>query len=269
MIRILARVFGNAAVLLFLLWSIVASPQHARYAETHGLHTHPPPSSNETRVYIAYGEQNSDCFSEKAYVDPPSSRVYQFYHGETYRMSEPMLGATGRGGCVWPFVGNRLVATGATQNVVFATCGRGGASLAELLPSSEPFACLMDAIRRMTQVYGKVDAILFHQGESDRRSTGHELQEYELDFRFLLRAINTSIPFYLSRASVCERQSNPALIRLQSELIHSQERVRPGPNTDLLNAPNQRTGCSFTSEGLVAFGSAWVESLLARSMQRR
>jgi hypothetical protein len=49
-----------------------------------------------------------------------------------------------------------------------------------------PFAALVSNVTSMIQTLGKVDAILFHQGESDNRQTVESAEEYKRSLRDML-----------------------------------------------------------------------------------
>ena len=86
--------------------------------------------TNHTGIYLTYGQSNSVNHGQIGY--DVMGKVYQSFQGKTYRYKDPSLGGTGQGGSVWGMVGDKLIANGFYDQVVFANCGWGDAKIEEL-----------------------------------------------------------------------------------------------------------------------------------------
>jgi len=236
------------------------------------------------RLYVAYGQSNSDCCGDlpadgRTAHDP---RVVQHFAGDTYRMTQPMFGATCRGGCVWPRLGQRMVASAnATEEehhpietVVFATCGVGGASLAQLSEGTEAFAFLMATLQNMRRVYGRaVDGVLYHQGESDNlHRVADASQRHAAQAAYAARlarladavhAVGGGTPLYVSRASRCASSPpDPHVRETQHAVAATHPHARPGPDTDdLVGTARSADDCHFSEAGIDEVARRWHAAL--------
>ena len=116
----------------------------------------------------------------------------------------------------------------------------------------------------LKNVFGRIDAVLFHQGESNHNNNQGSLN-YRNDFIYFLSNLRkyTDASIYLSRASICDSSSDKELIKIQNDIIENFDNVLSGPNTDLINNPKFRLPdkCHFSDAGLDYFADLWVEAL--------
>ena len=115
--------------------------------------------------------------------------------------------------------------------------------------------------------FGKVDGILFHQGESDSAIGNYD---YYNDFKiFHEKMVSDGVDtkFYLSQASFCNSQVDSTLLNIQNQIIIDYENVLRGPNTDLLLEPKYRLAdnCHFSMLGLEEFSDKWLTSISNKS----
>lgn len=149
---------------------------------------------------------------------------------------------------------------------MFATYGRGGYPIEWLTNGTAAYFRFLKNLKNMIQLFGKVDGILFHQGESNNNLNDvASAEKYKSEFRMLLfnlldEGIDT--PVYISRVSVCNSPSDTELLRVQSELAEEFSNARYGPNTDLL-ASVYRTSdkCHFSRLGKMKVAEMWYEYL--------
>lgn len=217
-----------------------------------------PDVGKKTKIYLTYGQSNAANGGE------PHSRfrnenVHQFLLGETYVYEDPSLGANGLGVSVWGVLGDLLVKKGDIDSVIFANAAYGGTPISHLKEGIH-FEFLMTQYSYLMTKYGRVDAILFHQGESDNKPGGPE--NYYRHFSKFLENLNSRgvrAPIYISRASVCGIDSaNTALTEVQTKLALDYAQIMEGPNTDLLSEPEFRfDGCHFSESGLYEHAAAW------------
>jgi|TARA_B110000902_G_C14286453_1_gene578989 hypothetical protein len=219
--------------------------------------------SDNTGIYLTYGQSNSVNSGELGYI--VQREVYQFILGNTFDYKDPSLGGTGYGGSVWGMVGDKLIEQGFHDEVIFSNSGWGGKKIEEL-KKGELFGFLIFNYTTLIQKYGRVDGILFHQGESNNSSEG--IKHYYNDFsQFIsnLKEKGIEIPVYLSRVSFCGKKIpiNKNLTDIQNQLITDFDIIKEGPNTDLLSLELDRSQdyCHFSLEGYDKFSDMWVKSL--------
>ena len=217
----------------------------------------------QTGIYLTYGQSNSTNSGEFGYFI--KNEVFQFLLGETFIYEDPSLGVTGVGGSVWGMVGDKLIDNGIHEQVIFSNCGWGGRKIEEL-KEGHYFEYLIQNYIGLIKKFGKVDGILFHQGEFDNQPEG--IKNYYNYFSELinnLKKLGVEIPIYLSRVSLCgeEHPINKKLTDIQNQLISDFDIIKEGPNTDLLSNKLDRLNdnCHFSLEGYDKFSDMWVESL--------
>ena len=216
--------------------------------------------SNNTGIFLTYGQSNSANAGEPGYN--PFFEVYQFLLGYTFKYEEPSLGATGRGSSVWGMLGDKLIEYGQYESVIFSNCAFGGKSI-EQLNEGIHFNYLVMNYKMLMKKYGRVDAILFHQGEQNAKNFENYYNGFSLFVENLSKE-GIDIPIYLARASYCKGVESPRLISVQDRLIKDFTQVLSGPNTDLLNNKMDRyDNCHFSLSGLEKASEMWLESLTA------
>lgn len=218
----------------------------------------------QTGVYLTYGQSNAENGGQYGYS--VRSEVYQFALGETFVYEDPSIGGIGQGGSVWGMLGDKLIERGFHEQVVFANCAWGGIRISKL-KEGHYLQYLIDHYNGLMKKFGRVDGVLFHQGEADNFTEG-VLEYYDNYVVFLenLDKAGIRIPVYLSRASLCgEGQPlNKDLTDIQDQIIADFEMVKEGPNTDMIIAKGDRIkdNCHFTLSGYDKFAEMWVKCLV-------
>ena len=222
--------------------------------------------TDDTGIYLTYGQSNSVNSGELGYN--VKKNVYQFILGNTFDYGDPSLGGPGDGGSVWGMVGDKLIEQGFHDKVIFSNSGWGGKKIGEL-KEGQFFEFLIFNYVTLIQKYGRVDGILFHQGENNNSPEG--VRNYYNDFsEFIsnLKERGVEIPVYLSRVSLCgnKKPINKTLTDIQNQLIREIDIVREGPNTDLLSLKSDRLNdyCHFSLQGNDKFSDMWVELLTTK-----
>ena len=218
--------------------------------------------TGDTGIYMTYGQSNSVNHGQIGYE--VKREVFQFLDNNTYVYQDPSLGGTGDDGSVWGMLGDKLIAKGVHDKVIFSNNGWQGKSLEEL--NKPPYLdYLIKNYNALINKFGRVDAILFHQGEINHsEKLGNE--NYLRDFKVLIEKLENEgvqIPIYLSRTSICDTKSDSGLINIQNQIIEEFDLVFKGPNTDLLYEKKYRLpdNCHFSMLGYEKFSDMWVNFL--------
>jgi len=218
-------------------------------------------NSDSLRIgsFLCYGQSNAGNFGELN--QEPWENVLQVCNGELYAYEVPSCGTGGRGGNHWGNVGKNLIEEGYFDQVVFANASVGGSTLSELSTVTYLDYLLLQHTR-LKSLTGRVDAILFMQGESDYG----EGEAYRKTFDFFIsqlqqRGIET--PILISQTSICQSHiSDSLLLSVQRALSREIEQVKAGPNTDLINFPGSRYDyCHFSKGGLDSLSTIWSNSI--------
>lgn len=230
-----------------------------------GLTSIPTEMIKKPLVFVTYGQSNSVNSGQVGYE--PSEDVYMFLDGKSYIYQDPALGGTGSNGSVWGRVGDQLIQNDVTSSVVFVTTGWGGASIQELTYNHQ-YEFFEKQLKSVIDEFGKIDGILFHQGETNHQQNLGS-SEYESDFLTLLSNIRklTDTPVYLSQVSLCHNKPDELLLEIQDKLIKEHKGILRGPNSDLLFDPKFRLPdyCHFSNAGFDELSRMWFESVVNKS----
>lgn len=216
--------------------------------------------SGRVMVALVFGQSNAANSGETRYSS--KERVYNFYGGKLYRARDPLLGATGRGGSVWTRLGDRLIAAGHYDAVVFIPLGVGGSALARWTVGGDLHAGVLRAVREVQARGLTLTHLLWHQGESD---TGTTAEAYKAMFLAMLASIRNEgvdAPIYVSVTTRCHQQGpNEAVRRAQRDLANPLHNIYAGPDTDILGAHYRYDDCHFSTAGLGRFAELWLNAL--------
>ena len=217
--------------------------------------------SGRVMVALPFGQSNAANSGETRYRS--RGRVYNFYGGKLYAARDPLLGATGRGGSVWTRLGDRLVAEGHYDAVVFVPLGVGATGIARWAPGGDLHAKVLGAIREVRGSGLGVTHLLWHQGESDVGTTGTlAYKTMFLDLLVSIRNEGVDAPIYVSVTTRCHNQGADRTIRrAQQELVDPSLGIYAGPDTDKLGRRYRYDRCHFSTEGLDEFADLWLRAL--------
>ncbi|WP_246197915.1 sialate O-acetylesterase [Solidesulfovibrio aerotolerans] len=233
----------------------------------------------EGRVMTAlvFGQSNAANTVDPGYDS--GQPVYAYYNGTCQKAHDTMPGASGSKGSTWPRLGDRAVASGLFDAVLFADIARGGSSILNWGPGGALNPILLGTLDDLVAKGLSPTHIFFHQGESDCA-----LGIDPADYAAMLEAIITQIrqrvgdacEIVVARASLyydpalgglgdpAGYRSCPALTAVQTEAADPARKVFSGPNTDLI-VPwfDRNDGYHFSAKAADHFSAAWMP-LLAR-----
>jgi len=213
-------------------------------------------------VAIVFGQSNSANYGESR--KRSKEGVYNFYKGKLYRADDPLLGATGDQGSVWTRLGDRIIEEKLYDEVIFIPIGIGSTSIARWTIGGDLHSRIINAISEVTQNGLKVTHLLWHQGESDIKTSKQEYKKMFMDMLYDIRSRGIKAPIYVSIATRCERSILNEIQEAQAELVDISSGIYPGPNTDGLGFCYRYDGCHFSDEGLEKYAELWMEKLRAK-----
>lgn len=200
-----------------------------------------PRQTDNTVVALVFGQSNA-ANSHGQRILQNSPRIVNLFNGKCYVASDPLLGASGNAGSVWTLLGTKLIATGKYDNIIFVPAGMGGSAIKSWAQGGELNAMLGDVIQ-VSQPKYNFTHIIWHQGESDLVVKTTK-DEYKQNFYSMLKTIRdngVNRPIHVSIATIFGDNNNPdnPISKAQRELIDGNG-IKLGPNTDKLNAPEDR-----------------------------
>lgn len=141
-----------------------------------------PDTASSTGIYLVYGQSNASNSGQRGYQ--VRGDVFQYFGQAVYRYQDPALGGNGGNGSVWGMLGDRLIDSGLHRQVVFSVTSLGGKTLQQL-SEGEYLDYFLRCHRELIQRFGRIDGVLFHQGEyNHQRRKGHT-DYYETFLKFL------------------------------------------------------------------------------------
>ena len=223
-----------------------------------------PKQTDQTVVALVYGQSNSaNMHGQRTFQH--SARIVNFFNGKCYKASDPLLGASGRAGSVWTLTGTRLLETDRYDHIIFVPAGICASQISEWAQGGKLNPMLSDVIRGATKRY-KFTHVVFHQGETDARLKTAE-DQYRKGFLSMVRTIRglgVEAPVYVSVTSFCAPILNTdnEVTKAQRELISTPERILPGPDTDVLNTPEDRfDDCHMSYTGVRKFSDLLMQTV--------
>lgn len=219
--------------------------------------------TSKSGIYITFGQSHAVNSGELGYN--VKGNVFQFFFGEIFKYEDPAVGGNGYGGSVWGRVGDKLIESQVHDNVIFANTGYGGLKIDELT-SGVNFNYFKNNYDQLIKQYGKVDAILFHQGFSDNLNNTDSELYYDFLEQFVIKLKEEEVyaPIVIALSSACyDSNHNIDIINAQKKSIENFQHIYRGPNSDLLFEPKYRLKdrCHFSSLGHEILSSEWVDSI--------
>lgn len=217
-----------------------------------------------TMVALAYGQSNSANHGQTPYK--PRGNVYNFFDGKCYKAEDPMLGATGGGGSVWPRLGDKLIDSGLYDNVIFITIGVGGTEIRRWTPGGDLHRRIMDVARQLKKKKIKITHIFWHQGESDAslKTSGREYKKMFMDMIDKMKTYGINAPVYAAVTTRCgSGLPGYEIQQAQRELVNTELKIFPGPYTDEITSIEDRhDACHFSDRGLDKHADMWLRAVM-------
>ncbi|MFN4128209.1 MAG: sialate O-acetylesterase [Paracoccaceae bacterium] len=215
----------------------------------------PCPDPADTIVLVTGGQSNAANSNSSLSVTTPTDRVYSWFREKCYVAKDPVPGANGTLGSLWPAVGKAL-AESTGQNIMLVNGGIGGTEIADWLDARSGYLeALLDRVGQAQSHGYEPDVIVWHQGETDA-ATGTTRAAYADYQRQLGGKLLDAMPeatLYLFQASKCTGQNRAngvqQILDAQSDAVQTLLRAQLGMNTDELGNDFRWDTCHFNSLG--------------------
>lgn len=233
-----------------------------------------------THVIVTYGQSNAGDFGYGVpYTASSKVQMFNLRDGGVYRASDPVLGANG--GVVagalcspWPRLGDKLIADGQCQRVIFACMAVGGTSTADWagVGTYDVSGRIPYMIRRLKAAGLTPTAILRHQGEADP-PLGTDRATYAARVRAeikLFRDAGFACPAWVALATYWANVNVPGSatvgeVRTGQVLACSDAlAIYQGPDTDQLGAAYRGDSAHMNAAGLDTHAGMWVPIIRSR-----
>lgn len=209
------------------------------------------PSPKNTLVIVSGGQSNAGNHLTLRTRTETTDRVYAFYNGQCYLAQDPMLGASGTSGSLWPLLGKQL-AQSTGKSIMMISAARGGASYEDWLnPQTGYMSDLQVQLNAATRLGFTANWIIWHQGETNARTPEHARHNKDELSRLTAILLN-KMPharMYLFRVSRCSDKMNangvPLMRDIQTQVAEQNPRIFAGMNTDEFDDDYRIDRCHF------------------------
>lgn len=214
-------------------------------------------------VLLALGQSNAGNHGDKSNL--MAEPIPYVFSGKCIKATDPLPGATGNGGSIWPGLSRLLSLELEGRPVVLSVLAVDATSINDWTSSRSPLRKRFEEhVASMHHLGLPPDAVLWQQGEADARA-GTNVADYSkgLDrLADIIEGLGSRVPIFLARSTIC-RSSQSADIRsaVESKVL-DRWMFRLGPDTDMLVGEALRyDGCHFSVRGLDAAAKMWIDSI--------
>ncbi len=225
---------------------------------------------------LVLGQSNAGNFGQLENLDTRNTanetgRVLEHWQGQYFVARSPMLGATGTGACIWPAVGEALIAAGLAEHVVFCIYALDGAPAAHFAPGGAAAAAWAARAKALAQRFPP-ELVLWVQGEADfaRRTSAAQYRHDLAGVRKTLFDLKLHAPLAVAVQTYCADTEH---WRADNDIAHTQRALgtalagyTAGPDCDALlrDSQDRHDGCHPSLAGQRKLVNAWAQ-VIARS----
>ncbi|MEM8551965.1 MAG: TIGR00180 family glycosyltransferase [Pseudomonadota bacterium] len=183
--------------------------------------------------------------------------------GERAPIADPIPGASGAEGSIWPRFADNMAARSDIADLILTNIAQGGTSADDWAPGGPHHERLTEALAAAAGRTNVLNVVVWHQGERDTLlGTSRATYAAALrDIRDTVRAMLPGAHIVICRASLRAAQTSRAVITAQTNVALAHEDCVLGPNTDVLGASYRRDGTHFNTEGLDAFADLLCDTI--------
>jgi len=183
--------------------------------------------------------------------------------GKLKPASDPFDWADCGGGSMWIPLGEKLIASGMADKVVFMPIGVAGVKASDWNPGGKAFGKLNDALAVIKYNQIKFDYAFWHQGSSDINSNP-DLYMGNLSRAVKFIAVNAKIDkWIIAQHSSCFGNSDAGIAKIQRDYATEYIFNRfPGPDTNQLGNEYRFDECHLNKKGQEKMAQLWFDSLI-------
>ena len=185
-----------------------------------------------------------------------------------FSLQDPLRGASGKGGSPWPYWASLEQHARPGIQVVVASIAQGSSAVVDWIGEGQHAQRLPQLQKALLQQGLKVDAVVWHQGETEAWS-GADPVAYQQNLRSWIasvRSLGIRAPIYVCLTSRDgDGVINPSIRQAQASVWNRQAEVYAGPDTDSLDGSYRSDGVHFNGRGLEAFALLLQQAMTSRS----
>lgn len=182
--------------------------------------------------------------------------------GNIVPAADPFVWADCTAGSMWMPLGERILAVGLANPVVFMPLGVAGTKAEDWLAGGRAFAKLQKALELIKQKDIQFEYAFWHQGTAD---IGTPPQQYESTVKNVIRFVNANVrvkKWLVAQHSACNGRIDVSLAQAQRKIAgNNMQNLFPGPDTNQLDAGFRSDGCHLNQKGQLRMAELWLESM--------
>lgn len=236
-----------------------------------------PAQTDRTAVLLVAGQSNAANHAQHRYASHYGARIVGFFDGVCTIAQSPLLGASGEWGEIWTPLANRLIASGAYDQVVLVPAAIGGSSAAQWTRGGSLHSVLTDAVAEAQASGYRFTQVLWYQGESDYFAQT-PASKYRADLSDIfgsIRAARVRAPIYVAVATRCKAiapqwtRDNP-IAHIQRTVAQVDPSVHAGIDADaIIGEADRYDNCHLAPSGVEKAVASWINVLNPRHAHRQ
>lgn len=228
-----------------------------------------PAQTGRTAVLLVAGQSNAANHAERRYASRYGKQVVGLFGNHCTLAQSPLLGSSGEWGEIWTPLADRLIASGAWDQVVIVPAAVGGSSADLWVRGGRLHPVLMDAVAGAHESRYTITHVLWYQGESDyfAQTPASTYQAELTDIFDSMRSADVHAPVYVAVATRCNAiapdwsRDNP-IAHVQRTFAQIDPSVHTGFDADTLIAVSDRyDNCHLGSTGVEKAAASWAKIL--------
>ena len=235
-----------------------------------------PAQTDRTAVLLVAGQSNAANHAQHRYASHYGARFVEFFDGVCTIAQSPLLGASGEWGEIWTPLANRLIASGAYDQVVLVPAAIGGSSAAQWTRGGSLHSVLTDAVAELGE------RLQLHAGALVPGRVGLFAQtpasKYRADLSDIfggIRAARVRAPIYVAVATRCKAiapqwtRDNP-IAHIQRTVAQVDPSVHAGIDADaIIGEADRYDNCHLAPSGVEKAVASWINVLNPRHAHRQ
>lgn len=220
-------------------------------------------SKDKLMVILVAGQSNVANTGETGYT--PKNKVYNFWNGECYKATDPLLGATGYRGSLWTRFAEIILRSPDYSGIMIATTAVGGTKIKSWADKNYLGKRIISTTKALNKAGFPPTHIFWHQGEDDARN--FDSQEYKRNLKSVISIMreNSQAPIYVAKTSRCKDNRGIADLRYAQSSVVNNVDIFAGPNTDEIGFEGRFDGCHLSTEGLERAAYMWIDAIVKSS----
>lgn len=185
------------------------------------------------------------------------------YGNSYYKLADPVPGASGELGSVWPRFAEQLRTSGRVSELILCMAAKGGTSVADW--ATGPCRATVEARVADMKAMGQIPThVIYHQGERDTHldtGTASYLESFGQLYQRVC-VVFPGVPWIVCRASYRFGIVSGHVRAAQNQIPELYANCRRGPDTDTFGPEYRRDNTHFNERGLTTFAGLLAEAVM-------